>query len=417
MLSLLVLLAQGCKDPDELGLDALPAGDELQMGFTDTVTVLTRTVREDSIRTDEVSTQLIGSYVDPYFGKTNAECFSQVVLLGTPSFNTLQTTDSLVLRLFYKGYYGDTNAVQNVNVYRLTQSMSVDSVYFSNTTFTTESASIGSLTFQPRPNTRLVIDSDTVSPQLRIPMSSILADSLVALNGSSTFQTNDAWKEYFKGIRIVIDDAVGAGQGCIDLFDVFNSRMTLYYHDTAGTAKSYNWALTGAKSTRFTHDFTGFPIEQHLQDSTYADSIVCLQAMAGVKTKFDLPYLDRLKDSGNIVVNRAELKITLQAGSTSTYPAPSSLLIVAQDSTGTTTSFPADYFEPSGFFGGVLADRTYTFNLTRHINRVLAGSTGNYGYFLVVSGSAVQAGRALLGSGTNDTYPMKLNLYYTRLPE
>jgi hypothetical protein len=410
------LFLSACKDPDELGLDVLPPSDELGLSFSDTSTVVTRTVLEDSLRTDEISAQLVGSYVDPYFGKADAESFSQVVLLGTPSFSTLATKDSLVLKLFYKGYYGDTNTVQTMHVYRLTESMNVDSIYFSNKTFSSESTPLGSLTFQPRPATRVVIDSDTVSPQVRIPLSMVLADSLVALNGSATFQTNDAWKEYFKGIRITTDPASGSGQGCINYFDLYNSKLTLYYHDTAGAAKTYNWVLTGAKSTHFTHDFTGFPVGSHLQDSSYADSLVCIQAMAGVKTKFELPYIEHLLDSGNVVVNRAELKVTVPPGSNSVYAAPSSLLIVALDETGTTTSFPADYFEPGGFFGGAFSGSTYTFNLTRHVNRVLSGATGNYGYYLVVSGSAIQASRVLLGSGKNTAYPIKLNLYYTRLP-
>ncbi|MFM2206540.1 MAG: hypothetical protein RL213_515 [Bacteroidota bacterium] len=411
------ILMSGCKDPDEIGQDILPDSDGLYTGFTDTVTVLSRTVREDSLRSDELSLQLIGNYVDPYFGKSYAECYSQVVLAGTPSFSTLATADSLILKLFYKGFYGDTNAYQTINVFRLTESMNGDSVYYSNRSFTAESAPIGSLTFQPRPNTRVVIDSDTVAPQLRIPMSMVLADSLIALNGSATFQSNEAWKEYFKGIKIMVDSVSTSGTGCISYFDVFNAKLTLYYHDTSNIAKTYNWALTGAKSSGFTHNYNGFPVEQHLLDTAYsASGTVCLQAMAGVKTKFTLPYLDHLKDSGEIVVNRALLKITLQDNSTSTFPAPSTLLVVAIDSTGSSTYFPADYFEPSGFFGGGLSGTTYTFNLARQVNRILSGAVSNNGFYLVVSGSSVQATRALLGTPAVAAYPIKLDLYYTRLP-
>lgn len=414
-LVILSLLTPGCKDPDELGLEVLPASDELGMSFTDTCTITTRTVKEDTLRSDELSAQLIGSYIDPYFGKATAECYSEVLLQGTPNFSTHQVTDSLVLKLFYKGYYGDTTTQQIIRIFRLTESMSADSNYYSNRTFTTESTPLGTLSFFPMPNTPVVIDSDTVAAQIRIPLDLTLADSLVALNGSTTYQSNEAWRQYFKGIKLSIDEAAGVGQGCINYFDLFNARMTLYYRDTANVSKNYSWVLTGAKSNFFSHDYTGFPAGNHLQDSTYADTVTCLQGMAGLKTRFELPYFEHLKDSGNIIINRAQLKVTLTDGTTSPYPAPSSLLIVAINEDGVTTSFPADYFESGSFFGGSLDSRTYTFNLTRHLNQVLSGVRGNYGYYLVVSGSSIQASRAIIGSGKSQVNPMQLNLYYTRL--
>ncbi|MFM9027234.1 MAG: hypothetical protein ACKOQ6_04505, partial [Bacteroidota bacterium] len=48
-----------CKDPDELGLEVLPGSDQLNLKSTDTITILTRTVREDTLRSDELSTQLV----------------------------------------------------------------------------------------------------------------------------------------------------------------------------------------------------------------------------------------------------------------------------------------------------------------------------------------------------------------------
>ncbi len=408
--------AVGCKDPDELGLSVLPPGDSLGMGYCDTLTVQAHTVREDSLRADELSVQLIGGYIDPYFGKATSECFTEVLLLGTPSFSSHAVTDSLILKLFYKGYYGDTTAPQTIRVFRMTESMFADSIYYSNRTFTAETDPLGILTFQPMPNTPVVIDSDTVAPQIRIPLSMVLADSLVALNGSAVYQSNENWRSYFKGLRLAIDEPTAVNQGSVNAFDIFNAKMTLYYRDTSNNSQSYSWVFTGAKSSHFVHDFSGYSAGLQLQDSTYGDTLTAVQAMAGLKTKFTLPYLEHLKDSGNVVVNRAQVKFTLAANSTESYPAPSSMLVVVINDDGTTTSFPADYFEPSGFFGGTLSGRTYTFNLTRHINRILSGATGNNGFYLVVSGASIQSNRAIIGSGKNADYPIKLEVYYTRLP-
>jgi hypothetical protein len=413
---LFLLFITGCKDPDELGLEVLPTSDQLQMVHTDSLTVNARAVKEDSLRSDELSVQLIGSYIDPFFGKAEATAYTQVLLLGTPNFSSHQVTDSLVLRLFYKGFYGDTNTQQLFRVSRLTEDMYADSVYFSNKTFTAESNALGTTFFYPRPNSKIVIDSDTVAPQLRIRLSQQLADSLVLLNGSDQYLSNEKWLSYFKGLKLETNSATVSGQGCISIFDLFNSRMTLYYHDTSNIAKTYSWSMAGAKTNNFVHEFDGYSVASQLQDSSYTDSLVSVQAMAGIKTRFDIPYLNNLKDSGNIVVNRALLTVSLQDGSTATYGAPPSLTIVAIDSSGSSTYFPADFYESSGYFGGTISGQTYTFNLTRQISRILSGAVPNNGFYLVVSGSSIQASRAILGSGRNATYPIKLDIYYTRLP-
>ena len=66
-----------------------------------------------------------------------------------------------------------------------------------------------------------------------------------------------------------------------------------------------------------------------------------------------------------------------------------------------TLDSPLDYFETSGYYGGGLdaSTRTYRFNLARQIQAILDDRIGNNGFYLVISGSGVQAARAILGSG------------------
>ena len=130
-----------------------------------------------------------------------------------------------------------------------------------------------------------------------------------------------------------------------------------------------------------------------------------------------LPYLKHFVDSGSIVVNKAELVLTAQAGTPIEYGLPSKLLIVAIDSVGG-TYFPIDYYETGGYFGGNINSdgRTYTFNITRQVQRILDGGVPNNGFYAVVFGSSVQANRLVIGSGKNADYRVKLKLYYTHLP-
>ncbi len=58
---LTVLLLNACKEPDAVGLNVLPGSDQLGLEFSDSATIYSKTVREDSLRTDEISLQLLGS--------------------------------------------------------------------------------------------------------------------------------------------------------------------------------------------------------------------------------------------------------------------------------------------------------------------------------------------------------------------
>lgn len=407
----------GCKDSDEVGLTVLPESDPLSTAFSDTATIDCRVLTEDSVRGDELSASLLGAYGDPVFGKTKASIYAEVLLQGSPTFVNLSTVDSLVLQLFYSGYYADTTTAQTVTVYRLKENINPGSTYYSFKDFAREDQPIGTRAYVPQPYTRIVVDSDTVSPQLRIPLDLALANEIVSLSGQPALSGNSSWRNYFKGIYIESEGNTASGKGCISTIDVFNSRLNLYYHDTTNTARVYQFTLTGGRVNRFEHEFGELAVGRQLRDSTDGDSLTYLQSMSGTKIKISMPFLKHFKDSGSIVVNKAELNITLTDGSTNGYPAPANLLVLALDESGN-VGFPLDYFETSGYYGGGLdaTTRTYRFNLARQVQAILDDRIGNNGFYLVISGSGVQAARAILGSGKNVSDRMKLKLYYTKLP-
>ena len=402
----------GCKDDNEVGLSLLPPGDQLVTVFSDTSTVSTTTVKEDSLKSDELSLQLLGSYVDPVFGLSTASIFSQVNLVGTPTFGNTPVADSFYLYLAYAGYYGDTTQSQTINIYRMTDDMHIDSSYFSNKTFGYDPSPLATVTFTPHPLTN---DSGAADAFLKIPISSTLANEIVS-QSTSTFASNADWLLYFKGLYIKSNDAVGTG--AISYFSFFKSKLTLYFHDTSLTAQNYTFSLQGSRVNQFSHNFSinNSDVSRQLADSNYNDSLNYLQAMSGVKTKISFPFLKHFLDSGNILVNRAELKIETASPVILPYTLPGNLLLVTTDNTGEQI-FPIDYYESTGYYGGILnSDGTsYTFNIGRQLQRYLNGTVNNADFELVVSGSGVMANRLIIKSGKNVTSGMKLSFFYTKL--
>ncbi len=412
--SILIIFSGGCKDEEELDLLLLPSKDQLKTLFSDTSTIQSLTQLEDSLRTDELSLQLIGSDNDPVFGKSTASVYAQVNLEGTPSFGILPVADSLILILAYGGYYGDTSGLQSINVYRLSEDMHVDSTYYSTKTLLHDPGYIGSLNnFAPLPTTDVAVGTDTISPHIRIALSLELADSILALNGKNELSSNSEWLSYFKGLFL---EAVPINnRGAISYFNFFNSKLTLYFHDTANTSKNYNFSLTGARLNNFSHDYVGSQAGIQLGDSTMGDSINYILSMAGLKTKISFPFLKHFLDSGSILLNRAELNITTGTV-TIPYNLPAQVYLVTKSESGEMV-FPLDYYESASYYGGNLNATTnsYTFNIARHLQRYLNGTISNAEFYLIISGSGVEATRAIINSGSNPNSKMKLSLFYTKL--
>ncbi len=416
-------LFNGCKKPDGIGLNVLPSEDLFYTVFSDTASITTTTTREDSLRADELSRILFGSIKDDSVGLTNSSYFGQILLSSTPNLISDSThsrvADSLVLSLAYTGWYGDTSISQKIHVYRMTEDMNVDSNYYSDRLFALDGANDLEKTQSPYlilPTSNVVVDTTSVSPQLRVELNDAIRDEIFGLNGHVEFTSNDYWKSYFKGLYIEVNPATNGG-GAILYFDPNSAytRMTLYYHEDT-IAKSYSFTLTGgARVNHIDHDFTGSSANVQLMNPNQQFTFNYLQPLAGLKTKISFPYLKHFVDSGSILVNKAELVVTVPSGSsTTTNPVPDNILLLAKNDTGG-YQFPIDYYERN--YGGAfsITSNTYTFGITRTIQRILDGTTADYCYTLNILGSMVEANTARIGGGVGSDSRMKLKLYYTKL--
>ncbi|MCX6290162.1 MAG: DUF4270 domain-containing protein [Bacteroidetes bacterium] len=418
-----------CKDPDEIGLEVQPLSDQLSVIHTDSTSLITRTIKEDSIRSNGVSYQLLGSCYDPVFGRSDASFFSQVLLGLTPTLGAstdVLVPDSLILSFGYAGFYGnDTMTPQVVHVYKILDDMHADTAYYTSTKFNVNDTDLAAgYTFSPKPRTVVSVESAVQSPQLRIPLSLSFASELLSLNGQSEYTGNSNFVQYLKGLYVKTDPQNIPGKGSISYFDLYNnpySKLSLYYHNvtTGEDSLHYDYYLTGAiKSNYQEHNYFGAATDvgHQLQDSTYNDTLNYIQSMAGVKTKITFPYLSHFIDSGKVLINKAELDITVQAGSGDDYSPPSKLFLVSVDSAGN-PNFLIDYFEGASYFGGLYnsSKSTYTFNIARHLQKILDGKITDHGLYLLVSGAVVQANRVVVGSSRNTKYPMKLKVSYTKL--
>ncbi len=432
---LFVLLVSACQKPSNLGLNILPENDLLNVVYSDSTTLITHTVLDDSLNTKNAPSALLGSYNDPIFGKVAASFYTQVNLKNTNNnFGSASdlVCDSIVLSLVYKSIYGGTEQ-QTVRVYELIQALSQDTNYYSYSNAGDYSllTDIGTKTFVPNVTDSVIVDGKKLNPQLRIQMNNSLGQNFLAESGTANIASNTTFKNFFKGIYVKTSNgSQSLRKGAVLNFSLsdLQSGITVYYRntntlDTGKFELLFSGEATNIHFNHIDHDYSGAAqIQSQLSasDSVQTNSIY-VQGLAGVKAKIYMPFLNQYKKSGAIAINKAELVLKVDVdASVDAYPVydvPVRLFVEAVDSTGGFYLLPDIYLEGESFFGGIYdaANNVYKFNIARHVQDLMNGKK-DYGFFIVPVSGGFNANRVVIGGGgSTGPLQMKLNLVYTKL--
>jgi len=418
---MLILITQvACNKSVDLGLDVQPEGDLLNLTYSDTSKVISFTKREDSIRTDIISLNLLGTFNDPLFGKTAASIYSQLVLSNAnPDFGASPVIDSVALSLVYNtSYYGTLDA-QTMKVYEVTDQLSKDSAYYSNRSLNKNSTDLaGAHVFTPAPADSVTVDGTKRKPLIRVLLSNTLGQTL--LNNQNQMSSDAVFTAYFKGLYIQTSDNPAPDHGGIlhlNLRDAL-SKLTLYYHNATQDSLKVDF-LIGSNAVRFSHfdhDYSSAAaITSQLADTTLGQNFTYTQAASGLKTKIWFPNLMNITNDGPVAINKAELVVKLDPLSVSPYGPPTNLVLIGIDSVGNVYTLN-DAYEGAVHYGGGYdaTKKQYFFNITKHLQFVVDKKVKDYGFYLVTSGASIQASRAVIGGGSHSIYPMKLKLTFTK---
>ena len=208
-LSLLILLLGSCaKDPGKIGYVIQPDDSKLNVAFSDSTTIYAYSELLDSIRSDNLSLNALGSLNDPIFGSTTAGFYTQFSLsFPDKSFGTNPVFDSLVLQLDYSNQFGDTNATIVAHTYQMLDSIINDEAYYSNLQIPIGFIDYSNYSFVPNLTDSVYVDGDTIplAPLLRLNLSDISTDLGEYLLGApeSAMKSTDSFRKYFKGLFIL----------------------------------------------------------------------------------------------------------------------------------------------------------------------------------------------------------------------
>lgn len=412
-----LFVAVGCKKKDHsLGQDTINQSDLLSSDGIDTFTLRTFTVEEDSVITDNPAFGILGQYNDPDFGIMNSEIYTQVRLVGVdPNFGdpTLITVDSIVLRMEYTGLYGETTD-QYIEVFELTEDLSIDSTYYAFNSFLntgTDLVKPGENNITMDVNTISVIDNDTVSPQLRIPLDNSLGQRFVqdAWDTPSIFDNNDEFVNYFKGLYIRSTVTPPSGDGGVFYFDMNDpsTKITLYYTNDQGEPREFDFVINSECA-----DFNHVDIANTFNVTTVInDTISGMQEFYAQSFKsravVQIPGLNNIP--ANAVVHKATLTLPIQYQTASLYD-PGDLLIVS-------TRLTQD--DDDLYSIGVLAEysnstKAFTVDIRDYVQQIILGELENteliFSPFFFIS----SANRIIFnGQQTSNKVKPKLDIVYT----
>lgn len=435
MIGTLALAFASCKkSPETIGNNLISDNNYIGVYFTDTTEIVCHSYF-DSIATSHATSALLGATKDPIFGQTEAGFYTQFrPSVAGQSFGNNPVMDSLVLQLCISGYYGDTTLMQTVHAFALTDSLMVDSSYYSYSTVVTENIDLAnSHHFSPHPRTKVhIIGTDTVTqPIIRVPLSPELGNYLMTLD-SSAYSRPDLFKQHFKGLYLTCSPV--SMNGAISYINLTNNTYTmlqLYYHDAATPEKSmrYNFYVTSSDAyfNHFDHDYTqGSPefVSQLVEgQETLGQSSIYLQTMGGVRAWVKFPNLSHwtdLLEGCHLVVNEAKLILPASTMLTdSVFKAPTNFILLGFKADSTTYLLP-DYYEGSGYFGGTYSTskQAVTFRVTEYLQSIIMEKKDNVGLCLGINGAAYNASRLVInGPESNEMEKMRLEVTYSIVNE
>lgn len=423
---LLLLFFISCKkDPDKIGIDIQPPEDRLKVKFSDTSSIVAYSVIVDSVLTNGLSVNLVGSSYDLVFGKTVASFATQILLSKAGiDFGENPKLDSLILSMVYVGYYGDTNTLQTFSVYELSEDIFVDSNYYSNKRVQHSDIDLAHYSFYPRPNDSLVVDETTEAPQLKINLNAItpaLGDKI--LNApEDVLADNNQFIDYIKGIYIT-SQPVNYG-GAILYFNMLSatSLLTLYYSNDSLDGLSYDLYINGEGAMfneyeHFNYDHASQELRKQIvyNDTTLGNEFIYLQAMSGIKTLLRIPNLLNYTSSTNIGINEASLYF-YNFDTESEYSPPLEIYLARIDEDGDLVLL-TDYYEGTDYFGGGYDDEkgVYKFRITRFIQEVLNGEITDPLLSLSITGASSIGNRIVINGSDSPFNNIRLEIIYTEV--
>ncbi|KPL10115.1 MAG: hypothetical protein AMS26_21900 [Bacteroides sp. SM23_62] len=413
-LSLFMLLS-GCETkPDYIGSDLLPSGDNFTVSFDSMEVINGYTRLGDSIIGSNKDLQLLGSMIDPLFGFSRAGYVTQIGSSSSSGgFGPNPKIDSVILTLHFEGFLGESNLSQQVRVYEFMEYIRKDTNYYTNQDIT-------GLYRQPELGHGRMTGGDTLI-RIQITEEQFINKFLQAED--SILASTSYIQQFMYGLYITTDDVTTEGGISTIYADAEGTMLRFYYANDTVDSISQDYRIyrnTCQQFNLFSHDYTGYPIEEFLSGTSRNDSLLFIQSMAGVFPEIRFPGFHRWIDSMPVAINQA--KLILPVADTNLLQQksenlPDRLMIYLEQPDGS-YSFVYDYAVEPESFGGTYDNisNSYNFTIKVQLQSLAQGNVDNLEMIIrPVNGDETVTRGVLYGWSEDFMKRIRLEITYTRL--
>lgn len=408
VLAIISVLFSGCTGKDKrFGSDILPHDRHLVPNFRQFLSEISAKTVYDTVVVGyhdslAVDTVIFGSFNDPILGKTNAALAAQLGLTGKPKISENPKIDSVMLKVFYDGVYGDTLTKQTVKVYELEKELLTNGRYYSPlrsgsvNDVKPGSADIGSASFLPGKR------RSSKNKFIKVALDNAWGQKF--LMDTTNFDDNEKFLKVLKGIYLEADPVID--RGALLRLDPRQLRVSFYYHEENHKDSTQNFTIWVTDNSvvvpRYTFDYTDALLKP---EDSEKESRVVVRPNAGTKVELDITGLENWADSAsllNSLVTNAQLSIKVDTiiSDLDQFPVPLQLMMKASSDT---IYFPGFFNSKKGI---------YSFNITAYVIDVINKKKEGQEFFIFTPDSRSSYERVILNT-SNSTSSLKLDIFYS----
>lgn len=418
-----MLFLSSCSKNTDLGGELIFSEDLTKLHVTDTFTVSSRTLKQDSVAVFGTNNQLfalysyspellLGRYYTPSFGYSSAKLNFQI----TPSSVNASEDgsgwliDSTILSMVHTGYYGPEHTMHFI-VHEINTPLQYSSTYYSN-----QAISLGNKVgegsfFVSETQDSMMIGSERQPYQLRIPLNASYAQKLLQNILSSSF------KDLVPGLQIQSDTIKNqfSGSGQVHTLLPLDkySRITVYgKKNNVPKTLTFDVGDSCVYFSTFSNHWNGTPLALSLHDTALHSNYMYVQSMQGAYGEIQFPNLKDLLNQGKAIA-KAEIEFIAEPSLSNYFP--HAQLILAQKNTSGQLQNITDILEGASYYGGAYQALTgsYTFTVTRYIqeqiNAMVKDPSHQAELFIIPNRLGVYDAQQTILKGRNN---IRLKIYY-----
>ncbi len=414
-----LVIATGCdKEPTSLGEEILPSESTInfQHSIISDIDASLFLPEDDIAKNTKYC--LLGNYTDPTFGECKAEFITQLSMQS--AFVNFfeeddQNTDidiniqSVTFYIDISGNYASSGD-QTIEIWEMK--------YFPDTAYVSYVPDADSIVFIADGN--ISSDSSIVSFDLPIEFGQRLFDI-----NNDEISIEDVQSE-FKGLYFKASSGSAEGILYANLLSKNNYIGIEYYEVRTEYDDDQVVALkdSSLKTTKlityenaiqynlFQHDYTGTDIQAFIDGTDSVSDKIYLQAMNGIQATLDLSALLKWRDSSNIAITNAELKLKLADGFNTSYPEPDYLSLIITTDDGI---IPMSLYSINYSYNGTINEATGEYNLTitDYVTDIIKGEREEVNLTLHPGSNFADASRVVLSAKEHEN-PISIEISYVK---